>query len=121
MVALTLECPCFQQPTANLHQLIDGVYLPCQVVQTRTLTSRDRSDPEQPEVVVVIGSTRPEEHRPPIRCLLDGFETEYLAVERGTSLGIGDVQDRMVEASNVRHHFRLRRWTRAPKFRDTMP
>jgi hypothetical protein len=52
---------------------------------------------------------------------LDGFKTEYLAVKRGTSLGIGDVQDRMIEASNVRHHLRLGRPVRALKFRGTMP
>jgi hypothetical protein len=36
-------------------------------------------------------------------------------------LGIGDVQDRMVEASNVRHHLRLGRPVRVLNVRGAMP
>jgi len=62
MIALTHERLGFDESTTNIDQLVDGVHLPRQVIQANTPTPRYIAHSKESEVVMIVGTTRAQEH-----------------------------------------------------------
>src|SRR5207244_3772546 len=88
------------QLTGDALELVEGVDLPRQVVQTDAARSRLIADAEQPEVVVVGGTGRLHEDGAGPAIGTDGHppEAEDVLVPLGAALGIAHVEDGVVQA-----------------------
>jgi len=108
MIALTHERLGFDESTTNIDQLVDGVHLPRQVIQANTPTPRCIAHSKESEVVMIVGTTRAQEHCASTSRFLHRLKAKYIAIERSTSLGIRHVQHGVIESANLGHSLRLR-------------
>ena len=95
-----------EQGPAKLDELVDGVELPGQVVETdRPAWLGDGpGDAEQPEVVVVSGAGQPQEGAVELRFARDEFHAEHLGVEAHRAVEVGDEEHRVVETDGRDGH-----------------
>ena len=108
MIALTHERLGFDESTTNIDQLVDGVHLPREVIQTGTPTPRYIAHSKESEVVMIVGTTRAQEHCASTSRFLHRLKAKYIAIKRCTALSIRYVENGMVESTNLWHSLRLR-------------
>ena len=107
MIALTHERLGFDESTTNIDQLVDGVHLPRQVIQANTPTPRCIAHSKESEVVMIVGTTRAQEHGSSTSRFLHRLKAKYIAIKRCTALSIRHVQHGVIESANLGHSLRL--------------
>lgn len=103
MIALTTKCTELDHSLSNDGELVDGVDLPCEVIQPCSPRSRHIPDAEETEIVMVRRGFCPHEHRTTAHRFLHHREAKHFAIKLGTASRIAHVEHRVIQTPNAWH------------------